>query len=58
MKKKEEKIIENLPCNYHYKENLIKFMKLYKFNLSTCLDFIFDCFFSELNEKIKNKKFH
>ena len=56
MNKKEEKIIKNLPCDYHYKDNLIKFMKFSKSNLSTSLDFIFDCFFTDLNELILNKK--
>ena len=56
MNKKEEIIIKNLPCDYHYKDNLIKFMKFYKYNLSTSLDSIFDYFFTNLNELILNKK--
>ena len=56
MKKKEEKIIDSLPCDYHYKNNIIKFMKYSNCNLSTTLDFIFDCFFSKLNDEIIHKK--
>lgn len=56
MLKKDKKFIEELPCDYHYKENLIKFMEFSESNLSTSLDFIFDYFFTGLKELVLNKK--
>lgn len=49
----EKKIIKSLPCDFHYKKNLKKFMKFYDLNLSDSLDYIFDVFFTELNKKVK-----
>lgn len=61
MTKEEKHIIKSLPCDFHYKENLRKFMKFYDLSLSGSFDYIFDVFFTDLNQKTKlnelNKEF-
>ena len=56
MSTKEKKLLKTLPCDSHYKKNLIKFMKFYDLDLVDSLNYIFDRFFTELNELILNKK--
>lgn len=53
MNKKDKKMLNILPIDFHYKKNITKFMKFYDLSLSDSLDYIFDTFFTELNKKVK-----